>query len=198
MEDEIWIDIDGYGGKYQISNRGNARSFARGKEPVLLTPRIDAYGYAYYGLFLNGKRSPKKAHRLVAAAFIPNPLGLPQVNHKDECKTNNHVENLEWCTHLYNNRYGIKRHERLSEYAMYHGKKLRSVRQYDKSGHFITEYISSRMAERATDIPHQNIVQACRIHHYTASGYIWCYADDTERIKEIESLKAPDSSPKLF
>ena len=195
--EEIWKDIEGWGGKYQISTAGRVGSLARGTSMHILSQFKDKDGYMMCLLSSGGKRYVKKVHRLVAIAFIPNPNKFPQINHKDENKANNFVDNLEWCDCKYNSNYGTHR-DKLSEYAMFRGWKLRPVRQYDKSGSFIAEHISSRMAERATNIPHQNIVQACKIHHYTAGGYIWCYADDTERIKEIESLQAQDSSPKLF
>lgn len=113
---EIWKDIDGYVGIYQVSNIGNVRSLQReefkcrqgyrvrkGRE---LKPTQDEKGYLMVGLNKDGKRIMRRVHRLVATAFIPNHDNLPQVNHKDENKHNNHVENLEWCTASYNINYG--------------------------------------------------------------------------------------------
>jgi hypothetical protein len=74
----------------------------------LLTPRKITHGYLSVMLYKNGKPKNYKIHRLVAQAFLSNPEGLPEVNHKDEDKTNNHVNNLEWCTHKYNSRYGTR------------------------------------------------------------------------------------------
>lgn len=189
---EEWRDVENYEGKYQISNLGRLRSFARSVEPLIFAPHYDKDGYIMYGLRRNGKIYTKKAHRLVASAFIPNKDNLPQINHIDEDKTNNRVSNLEWCSHLYNNRYGTKR-QRISFYAMYRGHTLRKIRQYTKDGLLVKEHISSRMAERETDIKHQNIIETCRGGQTQSGGYLWCYADDIQRIKEIESLQKYDN-----
>ena len=189
---EEWRDVENYEGKYQISNLGRLRSFARSVEPLIFAPHYDKDGYIMYGLRRNGKIYTKKAHRLVASAFIPNKDNLPQINHIDEDKTNNRVSNLEWCSHLYNSRYGTKI-PRLSFYAMYQGHCLRKVRQYTKDGLFVKEHISSRMAERETNIKHQNIIETCRGGQRQSGGYLWCYADDIQRIKEIESLRQYDN-----
>lgn len=95
---EIWRDIKGYEGKYQVSSWGRVRG-ANG----ILTPYKTSKGYLKVGLCNGGRCSDKKrVHRLVAAAFIPNPYGLPQVNHLDGNKENNSVTNLEWCTNQQN------------------------------------------------------------------------------------------------
>lgn len=187
MEEEIWKDIVGYEGKYQVSNQGRVRTFFRHPEGRVLSQRKDKDGYMMCSPFKEGRRKVLKVHRLVALSFIPNPNGLPMINHKDENRANNKVENLEWCTSKYNANYGTHR-VKLRNFAMFYGASLKPVLQYTKKGTRIGEYISSRMAERETNIPHQNIIQACRITSRTAGGFIWCYADDIERIKKIESL----------
>ena len=184
---EEWRDVVGYKGKYQVSNLGRLRSYARSTTPRIIASHYDKDGYVMYYLFNCGKPTSKKAHRLVATAFIPNSNNLPQINHKDEVKDNNRVANLEWCDSLYNNRYGSKR-QRQSHYAMYHGNFLRKVRQYTINGEFVKEYISSRMAERETNIKHQNIIEVCKQNTSHSGGYLWCYTDDAKRIAEIENL----------
>lgn len=94
---EIWKDIEGYNGKYQVSSWGRVRNAERGS---ILTPYKNKKGYLKVGLCVSGRKSPKKyrVNRLVAKAFIENPKGLPQVNHKDGNKENNSVTNLEWIT----------------------------------------------------------------------------------------------------
>lgn len=93
---EIWKEIEGYNGKYQVSAWGRVRNAETGK---ILTPYKNKKGYLKVGLYISGKGKAEKhrVNRLVAQAFIPNPFNLPQVNHKDGNKENNSVSNLEWC-----------------------------------------------------------------------------------------------------
>ena len=105
---EIWKDVVGYEQFYQVSNKGRIR---RKKDNFVYKPRTFTNGYKSVLLYKDGKWSrtggkSELVHRLVALAFIPNPNNYPQVNHKDENKSNNFVDNLEWCTRKYNNNYG--------------------------------------------------------------------------------------------
>ena len=114
---EEWRDIKGYEGKYQVSNLGRVKSLKDSKENYrekILSNSTDTRGYSNVNLYKNGKRKLFKVHRLVAEAFIDNSNSYPLVNHKDENKQNNRVENLEWCTHEYNINYGT-RSQRTSE-----------------------------------------------------------------------------------
>lgn len=134
---EEWKDIKGYENIYQVSNLGRVKrlsyvvknpgprangSMLKFKEH-LLKPRKITHGYLSVMLYKNGVPKNYKIHRLVAQAFIPNLLNLPEVNHKDEDKTNNQVENLEWCTHIYNSNYGT-RPKRIGEV---HSKRLKEI-----------------------------------------------------------------------
>lgn len=121
---EIWKNIEGFGDKYEVSNLGRVKKkettkrhyfggFSIVKEKILI-PNKHREGYLYAQLIVDGKKTPIGIHRLVAEAFIENPNNLPFVNHKDENKENNNVENLEWCTREYNNNYGT-RLKRISE-----------------------------------------------------------------------------------
>lgn len=118
--EEIWKDIPGYEGYYQVSNIGRVRSLDRVKRDgikmkgVIRKPHIDACGYHLVALIKDCKVKNTGIHRLVAMAFIPNPDNLPQVNHIDEVRSHNSVDNLEWCSVAYNQNYGHRK-ERSSE-----------------------------------------------------------------------------------
>lgn len=104
MQSEIWKDVPGYSGLYQVSNLGRVMSYRNqyGHGPRIIHGEKTKSGYIQ--VKLNKERF--KVHRLVALAFIPNPDGFPQINHKNEIKTDNRAENLEWCTGKYNVNYG--------------------------------------------------------------------------------------------
>ena len=106
--DEQWKSITGYEELYEVSSLGRVKSLnyhRTGKEKIL-KPNKTKDGYLVVWLYKNGKRKFFKIHRLVAEAFLPNPMGFPEINHKDEVKTNNIVSNLEWCTREYNTHFG--------------------------------------------------------------------------------------------
>jgi hypothetical protein len=115
---EIWKDIEGYEGYYQVSNMGGIRSITRKvwtsrhggtyltRNGKLLSIAKDRYGYHFVRLSKDNISKNLFVHRLVAIAFIPNPNNLPIINHKNETKTDNRVQNLEWCTVKYNDNYG--------------------------------------------------------------------------------------------
>lgn len=104
---EIWKDISGFEGVYEISSYGRVRSVKSGR--ILSTSKCGGCrGYLSVCLSKNGKRYGKLVHRLVAEAFVPNPYNLPEVNHIDEDKINNRADNLEFCDHKYNMNYGTR------------------------------------------------------------------------------------------
>lgn len=105
---EVWKDIKGYEGMYQVSNYGNVRSldYRRMGAIKVLKPFNDKYGYKAICLVKNKQKHTFTVHRLVAIAFISNPNNYPCVNHKNEIRDDNRVENLEWCTVKYNTNYG--------------------------------------------------------------------------------------------
>lgn len=178
MVEEIWKDIPGYEGIYQVSNLGNVKSlqmYATGgyiRRDKLLKPCNNGNGYFSVFLRKNGKKHAKYIHRLVGEAFIDNPNKFRCINHKDENKSNNRVENLEWCTHKYNNNYGSHR-EKLSK-----SKRIK-VNQYDLDGNFIKTWDGVRIAMLSTKIGH--ISACCKGHYKTAGGYIWRYYETDYR-----------------
>ena len=164
---EEWRDIKEYEGLYQVSNLGRVRSLnCRGHKGCIgiLTPRLDGKGYEMVALYKEGKARNTKVHRLVAQAFIPNPNNYPQVNHKDEDKTNNNVDNLEWCTNEYNHNYGT-RNERVAKSL---SKKVICI----TTGEIFN---SMREACRKYDINTGRMTECCQGKRKTAGGYKWKY-----------------------
>ena len=115
MSDELWKSIPGYEGKYEVSNKGKVRSIDHfANDGHLYKGRVlkihkDNQGYCRVWLYHNRKTKPHLVHRLVALTFMPNINNLPEVNHKDENKSNNSVTNLEWCNSKYNSNYGMRK-----------------------------------------------------------------------------------------
>lgn len=105
---QIWKDIEGYEGLYQVSNTGKVRSlnYRRTGKTKVIKQSTDKLGYKSVFLCKDGKNKGYLVHRLVALAFIPNPNNYPVINHKDENPSNNYYKNLEWCTQEYNCNYG--------------------------------------------------------------------------------------------
>ena len=116
--EEIWKDITGYEGLYQVSNLGNVKSlnYRGSRREKMLKPHNDNRGYLFVRLYKNNEYKNFKVHRLVANAFIENLNNYEEVNHIDECKTNNNVNNLEWCNHKYNMNYGTANKRRSEKY----------------------------------------------------------------------------------
>ena len=157
---EIWKDIKDFEGLYMISNLGNVKSFYTNK---ILKLKKDKDGYLHINLYKNKKQYTLKVHRLVAEAFIPNVNNYREINHIDENKTNNVVENLEWCTRKYNKNYNNKI-QSISK----------RVNQYDLNGNLIATYNSTMEASRILGIS-RNISACCLGKLKTCGGYIWRY-----------------------
>ena len=166
---EMWKDIKGYEGLYQVSNLGNVRSMNyRGTGEIKnLVPKVNNCGRLW--ILLSGK--PKLIHRLVAEAFIPNEEGYPEINHKDENPKNNVVENLEWCTGEYNKKCYLANHKggRVK-------KNTKVVNQYDLSGNIVKQWDDSRTIANETGMNQWSITQCCDGKRKTAYGFRWQYA----------------------
>ena len=166
-KNEVWCDIEGYEGMYQVSNKGRIKSIVYGKEKIRKLVR-DKKGYLTVCLFKNGENKGYKVHRLVCQTFLPNPNNLPEVNHRDEDKTNNSVQNLEWCNRKYNINYGTHM-QRVSE------KLSKPVLQYSKDGEFVKEWKSAMYIQRNFGYNHSFISACCRGERNSAYGFIWKY-----------------------
>lgn len=173
---EQWKTIHNYP-NYKISNLGNIRNIQRDK---LMKPYFRK-GYTLVKLSCGNKSSEKKIHRLVAVHFISNPNNYLCINHKDENKSNNCVNNLEWCTHLYNNTYGtrIKRQRQ---------KLLIPITQYSLNGEFLNRYNSINEAANAVNRDPTSITAALKDRSKTSAGFIWKYETKTENSsKDVDS-----------
>ncbi len=150
--EEIWRPIEGYEGLYEISSYGRVKSL---KNSIILRPKKEPTGYLRCNLYLNKNVKTVSIHRLVAQAFIPNPDNLPEVNHKDEDKTNNKVDNLEWCDHKYNSNYGTRKERSamtgfLNNHYKYIGlpQKIRCKLWYEEHKEYIKDYNRLHKFER--------------------------------------------------
>lgn len=163
---EQWRNIVGYDGLYQVSNQGSVRNLKSGR---LVSISKTADGYSKVALRANGKAKTFLVHRLVASAFIGDLQGM-QVNHMDENRSNNVVQNLEICTASQNSRHG-SRLQRIAE------KRSRAVVQLSKDGTLLNRFYGSREAERKTGIVHQNIWYCCMGTYKSAGGYLWMFEE---------------------
>ena len=164
---EIWKNIENYEGLYQVSNLGQVRSLKSG-ETKNLKPGNNGRGYLFVILYKDGKMKRLYLHRLVAKAFIPNPLGYPVINHKDENPSNNHVSNLEWCSVRYNTCYGTS----LKRIA---AKLSKPVLQYDKQNNFLRRWPSTMEVERKLGFHQAGICACSNGKCKTAYGFVWRY-----------------------
>ena len=172
--EEIWKDIEGYEGLYQVSNLGRVKSlkYRQSNNENILKPQVDGGGYLMVHLWKDKKPKAMKVHRLVAQAFIPNPDSLPEVNHKSEVKTENTVDEIEWCNHKYNCNYG-SRNIRSGEKRKNNGGFV--VIQFTNKGDYVNEYNSAREASRETGVLHSGICRCCQGKIQSAGGFIWKY-----------------------
>ena len=177
LKNEIWKDIEGYEGLYQVSNYGRIKSLCRKVnnsncstrviKEIIMKIHTHINGYCFVVLSFKQKQKPQRIHRLVAQAFISNPDNYPQVNHKDENKLNNRVDNLEWCTIKYNVNYGTGPERR--------GTKIGKPVLQISNDTIINEFKSLHDAARYMKCSVSNIMKCCKGVNKTACGYNWKY-----------------------
>ena len=183
---EVWRDIKGYEGLYQISNWGRVKSLPRKyaqKTEKILKNCKNGSGYYLVVLNKNGESKNHHIHRLVAEAFIHNPDNLPIINHKNGNKLNNSVENLEWCTYSHNTleSYRLNPRETYSPSRGKFGKdhhNSKKVLQYDLNGNFIREWECAREIQRRLNIHVGNISSCLNGKRKTTGGYIWKFKEE--------------------
>lgn len=195
--EEVWKDVIGYNGLYQVSNLGRVRSLDRIiknnyagtiiRKGRILKGYFNKKGYHEVTLSKDSKSYCFSVHQLQMLAFVPNPKNYPMVNHKDENPSNNFIwvnpdgsvdlekSNLEWCDAKYNVNYGtgIERNRQ----KQINGVFSKPVLQYKKDGTFIKEYPSTMEVERQTGYNNSNISKCCthKRHYNSAYGFIWEY-----------------------
>ena len=187
-DSEVWKDVASYEGYYKVSDKGNVYSVERKNSlgnkcgGIMLKMIYHKDGYNMVALYKNGVSKYRLVHRLVAEAFIPNPESLPQINHKDEVKDNNNVDNLEWCTSKHNANHGT----RTERVVKTQSKKVKAINV--KTGEVLT-FNSTREAGRK-GYSNGNISLACRGVYKssrtgtlmggdgrTYKGHRWCYEE---------------------
>lgn len=188
MEKEVFRDVLGYEGLYQVSNYGRVKSLERKnifycglRKEHLERPTKEKFlnynksnrGYLQVCLTKNGKSKTYTVHRLVAKAFLPNLKNKKQVNHIDGNKENNNIDNLEWVTSSENNKHAF-----ITGLNKPHN--MRKVNQYDLQGNFIKQWnsITDFLKENSLNLKNSNITTCCKGKRKNAYGFIWKYADE--------------------
>ena len=186
--EEIWKDIQGYEGLYQISNLGNVKTLHYGQKvhnhnwestpSRLLKQKTSTSGYQRVELYKKDSRKCFYVHRLVAIAFLENPENKPQINHKDGNKFNNCIDNLEWATSSENLKHahqtGLKPSS-MKGVTGHKSHKARTILQYDLNGNFVNIWYSMVEAANSLGTRSTTISSCVRGKHKTSYGYIWRY-----------------------
>lgn len=191
-EEEIWKDIKGYEDKYQVSNLGRIKSLKDNKgksREIFLKFANNKQGYPFVNLYKDNKVKLYRVHRLVAEAFIPNPENLPQVNHINGKKTDNRVDNLEWCTQKENIgkawKFGLCKSNLIGNVN-----KRKKVAQIDLQNNVIKIWNSVTEASKTLNINATSIAKCARgeKHYNIVSGFKWKYLlEILDKVKENDN-----------
>lgn len=183
--EEIWKTIDGYEGYYQVSNMGRVKTLERWAEMVMkgtlckrfvperiLNPSKDSFGYLVVGLCFNAKMKTNKVHRLVGAAFIPNPENKPQINHINAIKDDNRVENLEWATSKEDALHRVALKLQVNKKGADNPRSI-PISQFTLDGTWVRDWAAAIEVQRETGFRQSSISACVKGNYKTAFGFIW-------------------------
>lgn len=195
--EEIWKDIQGLEGRYQVSSLGRIRSLPSKRYPKgnVKQLQLSNWGYQYTCVRIIGEYRQQRltAHREVAKAFIPNPDNKPEVNHKNGVKTDNRVENLEWTTGLENMRHAWRTGLIKPNYGPRKSlrgkgnKRSRPVLAFDDNGNQVAEYESGCIAEKSLGIPHGGVGRVLAGKRKRVRGLSFVYDTTWRERKEFKT-----------
>lgn len=197
LEGEVWRPVLQMNNRYLVSNKGRVKALPNSnhKKTLMLHQCQMKSGYMIVHLRNNGKSKTWPVHRLVAYAFLPHTAEEKEVNHKDENPLNNNVENLEWCTHLYNMNYGTLL-ERMRKKNTNNVALSKKVGKYTLNGDLVCVYPSVRDVKRTESIKgFKTIYECCNGNIHSAHGYMWAYIDE-EPLQKIMPCKRKYSTAK--
>ena len=177
------ININGQETNYSVSDNGEVKNNITGRK---LKPSIQQ-GYCHVGLTINGKVKRCRVHRLVANAFISNPYNKPFVNHIDGCRSNNNINNLEWCTLAENTQHAVRTGLMLPT-------REKKVIQYSLDGKKLREYVSLSEAARCTNSSSAKITLCCQFKRKTHNNFQWRFKED--ECETIQRVEKPKTTPR--
>ena len=175
--EEVWKDIKGFEGLYQISTMGNVKglNWRNTGQSRKLVPKISNKGYAHVHLYKNGFQKDSTIHRLVAKHFLANAADYQEINHKDENPLNNNVDNLEWCDHLYNVRCYINNHVNTKKKGIPY-KQTPKIEQRTHDGTLLQTWDSFIQIKHKLNKNESSIRDCCSGKRQQAYGYLWAFA----------------------
>ena len=182
---EIWKDIKGYEGLYQVSNLGRVKSLPHGRTKGCILRPWNNKGYQVVGLWEGTPSKMRKlsVHRLVAEAFISNPENKPCINHIDGIRNNNNITNLEWVTPSENTQHAV-------DTGLFLPTREKPVIQYNLNGEKLNEFKSTMEAGRLTNSIPEKIVLCCQLKRKTHNNYQWRYKEDeVEKLQQVEECR---------